>query len=167
MSRECPLCHSIFESTHRQKVYCSRRCGWLYRGRMKPKSADWADGHQPMRTSSCMGCRKAMLTRASRPLCDSCRLRRRREHSIRKNFRRRSAKLGERYAIEQVAWRDGWTCHLCDKPVDPALSYPDPMSASRDHVLPISLGGIDEAENVRLAHWICNSRRGARPLEAA
>ena len=37
------------------------------------------------------------------------------------------------------------------------------MSASIDHVVPISHGGLDAWHNVRLAHWICNVRRSDRP----
>jgi 5-methylcytosine-specific restriction endonuclease McrA len=34
------------------------------------------------------------------------------------------------------------------------------MGASLDHVVPISKGGTDEPENLKLAHFICNVRKG-------
>ena len=61
--------------------------------------------------------------------------------------------------------RDGWVCQLCIEPVDPELRYPDHMSASLDHVIPLSRGGHHTWENVQLAHLICNTRKCARIAE--
>jgi 5-methylcytosine-specific restriction endonuclease McrA len=36
------------------------------------------------------------------------------------------------------------------------------MSATLDHVVPISVGGEHTRENVRCAHLRCNARRGNR-----
>jgi 5-methylcytosine-specific restriction endonuclease McrA len=58
--------------------------------------------------------------------------------------------------------RDGWACNICSEPVDRDLSWPDPMSPSLDHVLPLSLGGHHTMENVALAHLSCNVRKGNR-----
>lgn len=58
--------------------------------------------------------------------------------------------------------RDAWVCGICGRPVDKALTYPDPMSASVDHITPISLGGAHTPENVRCTHLRCNVRRGNR-----
>jgi 5-methylcytosine-specific restriction endonuclease McrA len=35
------------------------------------------------------------------------------------------------------------------------------MSATFDHLIPVSDGGTDAPVNLRLAHLSCNSRRGA------
>jgi len=58
--------------------------------------------------------------------------------------------------------RDGWACNICSEPVDRNISWPDPMSPSLDHVLPLSLGGHHTMENVALAHLSCNVRKGNR-----
>lgn len=57
--------------------------------------------------------------------------------------------------------RDNFTCQLCDGPVDMALPGKDRWAATLDHIIPWSLGGIDDESNLRLAHRSCNSRRGA------
>lgn len=57
--------------------------------------------------------------------------------------------------------RDEWICGLCSEPVDRRASYPDPMSASLDHILPLSKGGHHTLSNVQLAHLACNVRKGA------
>jgi 5-methylcytosine-specific restriction endonuclease McrA len=44
--------------------------------------------------------------------------------------------------------------------VNKHLEYNDPMSATIDHIIPISLGGRHCAENVQLAHRICNNKKG-------
>ena len=80
-------------------------------------------------------------------------------------YRRRAWKHGngdcERFARTEIGERDGWVCWLCDLPVDPALNWPDRMCQSLDHVVPLSLGGTHTRDNSRIAHWICNVRRGA------
>jgi hypothetical protein len=63
---------------------------------------------------------------------------------------------------EFVFNRDNWICQLCSEPVDRSLTYPDLMSASIDHIKFVKDGGLHTLHNVRLAHYICNVRRGAR-----
>jgi len=53
-----------------------------------------------------------------------------------------------------------------ERPVDAELRFPDPLSASLDHVLPLARGGRHTRENVRLTHLRCNVRRGATTLLA-
>jgi 5-methylcytosine-specific restriction endonuclease McrA len=54
-----------------------------------------------------------------------------------------------------------WTCGICHKSIDRTLIYPDHGYRSIDHVIPLSLGGEHTYDNARIAHWICNVRRGA------
>lgn len=58
--------------------------------------------------------------------------------------------------------RDEWLCHLCGEDVDPDLSHPDPLSASLDHIVPLSLGGSHTEDNVACAHLRCNLSKGNR-----
>ncbi len=52
-------------------------------------------------------------------------------------------------------------CALCGKPVDFSLKWPDPMSATIDHIIPVSKGGSPDAiENMQLAHLSCNRVKG-------
>lgn len=68
----------------------------------------------------------------------------------------------ERFDPREVFERDGWVCQICDRPVSPSLRWPDPMSASLDHVIPLAALGEHSRGNTQLAHWICNVRKGAR-----
>lgn len=58
--------------------------------------------------------------------------------------------------------RDGWRCGLCATPVDKSLPYPNPRSASLDHIEPLSLGGKHITTNVQIAHLDCNVAKGNR-----
>lgn len=56
---------------------------------------------------------------------------------------------------DHVIDRDGLICGLCGEPVE--LS-----DVHIDHILPRSLGGLDRAENLQVAHSLCNMRKGNR-----
>lgn len=62
----------------------------------------------------------------------------------------------------RVFERNGWICALCGDPVDRAAVWPDKLSASLDHIIPLSLGGEHVLTNVQCSHWGCNRAKGAR-----
>lgn len=81
------------------------------------------------------------------------------------DLRRRALKVGaecEYVQPAEVYVRDGWICGLCYAPVDPLTTYPDPQSASLDHVVPLSKGGPHTYANTQLAHLSCNVAKGNR-----
>ena len=78
---------------------------------------------------------------------------------------KRGAAAAERFTVAGIFERDGWTCGICLEPVEARLAWPDPMSASLDHVIPLSVGGAHTPENVQCAHLVCNTRKGARLAE--
>jgi hypothetical protein len=90
---------------------------------------------------------------------EQCREDRRRAVNQRKNLRRRAGG-SVAMSVGEVGDRDGWRCHLCGKRVNRGLLWPHPMSASRDHLIPVVEGGSNDGWNLALAHWICNVRRG-------
>lgn len=63
---------------------------------------------------------------------------------------------------DEIGDRDAWRCGLCSNPVDRTLSWPEPMSASLDHIEPLSLGGKHARSNVQIAHLACNIAKGNR-----
>lgn len=90
--------------------------------------------------------------------------RRRRERWQQKNRRRRAILqevASEPYSLSEIAERDGFSCQLCDGPVDMAMRHPDPKSPSVDHIVPIAARGPDTRGNVQLAHLGCNASKGA------
>ena len=61
---------------------------------------------------------------------------------------------------EEILERDGWRCGICRKVIGKKFKYPHPRSKSIDHIVPLSHGGDDTAENKRAAHLGCNVARG-------
>lgn len=51
-------------------------------------------------------------------------------------------------------------CWICEKPMH-GLS-----DATYDHIIPASRGGTWDRWNLKLAHRLCNNRRGSAPAEA-
>lgn len=58
--------------------------------------------------------------------------------------------------------RDAGVCGLCGEHVDGRLRYPHPMSATVDHIVPVSRGGTQSDKNLQLAHARCNLLKGNR-----
>lgn len=97
-----------------------------------------------------------------------------------KDQRRRTSKTSSR--LRRAAYRDTYdgitdaliierdsrTCLMprCLNPAGraiPADAWPHPWSASIDHIIPLSIGGTDRADNKRSSHLRCNISRGAHP----
>ena len=63
-------------------------------------------------------------------------------------------------AQRAATWeRDGGVCYLCHEIIPADLSYPDPLSRSLDHVVPVSRGGDNSDDNLRWCHLACNQRK--------
>lgn len=81
-----------------------------------------------------------------------------------KNARRRARKRDafvEDVPRFEIFERDNWECRIlgCLYPgilVNPDASWPDPLSASVDHVIPLAKGGLHERVNLVCAHLHCN-----------
>ena len=75
----------------------------------------------------------------------------------------------EYYTRKHIFDRDGYDCYLCNEPVD--LSAPPVQGQPGwetyphiEHVVPLSRGGTDTLDNVRIAHAKCNIDKGVRLL---
>jgi hypothetical protein len=76
---------------------------------------------------------------------------------------KRSSKIsGEIISREAVFERDHWICGLCGLGIDSQLSWPDPWSATLDHIVPLTRGGAHRLSNVQAAHARCNISKGNR-----
>lgn len=80
------------------------------------------------------------------------------EQSRRRRARERGAAVGD--VDVDVLWTG--LCALCAEVVDRNLSWPDPMSKSLDHIVPLARGGAHAQDNLQWAHLVCNMRKGAR-----
>lgn len=94
----------------------------------------------------------AVFAVASDPTEDTEALEKRRASDRERKARQRTA----RNLILALAHRDGFTCSLCGEPM------PDVSDIEVDHVIPVSKGGSDDPENLKLAHSRCNLKKGNR-----
>lgn len=83
------------------------------------------------------------------------------DSSARARARKYGTKL-ETVEARRVFERDRWICQLCGRKINRMVSAPHPMSASLDHILPISRGGDHTYANTQLAHLRCNIAKGNR-----
>lgn len=76
--------------------------------------------------------------------------------------RARQARLFEEGLVSrrEIASRDKYRCGICGGRVSMAKKHPDPLAPSIDHVVPLSLGGGNDPQNLQLAHLRCNLRKG-------
>lgn len=65
---------------------------------------------------------------------------------------------------KRILLRTAEICALCGGYIDKSLKYPDPMSASVDHIIPVAKGGKSTMNNLQVAHLICNKNKGTKIL---
>lgn len=54
-------------------------------------------------------------------------------------------------------------CAICGLPVDKTLKYPNPLSPTVDHIIPVTKGGHpSDISNLQLAHRSCNRAKGTQ-----
>ena len=54
-------------------------------------------------------------------------------------------------------------CAICGRPVNFGLKFPDPWSATVDHIIPVSKGGSPaDIANMQLAHLQCNRMKASK-----
>lgn len=163
--RQCEVCSSLYEAPRVDSRYCSavcRRTSLNARRRARARAARAALGHR------CVFCDRPIGgdARSDKRFCsDSC-ARASRFNTNRADRRLRVEVEGKPTAMPRTAIyeRDGWTCMLCGKAIDRSRHHPDPMSASLDHVVPLSMGGTNAAENLQASHLACNISVGNKKL---
>lgn len=164
--RHCEYCFQPFESALPQQIFCSHDCR---KKGLSVRAMKWREENPKPDVYKyvCDKCqavveRKYRVTKGKfGRYCDKCRLKLRRARDRVKTVRRQSLTVKpSRLSCDEVAERDGFVCHICKGLVDMSLPRVGGFGATVDHVIPLSKGGSDYAENLRLAHWICNIKKG-------
>ena len=122
---------------------------------------------------TCLNC--GMIVAKARTVCDKCKLEAKRESYRRKDVKRRSnlrrVKRDKDISLKRLYDRDNGICYLCGKVCDfndskyidgifiVGNNYP-----TVEHIKPISLGGSDTWDNIKLACLYCNSKKGNREV---
>lgn len=162
----CKSCDKWFPAWRKQK-YCSKECAYkviLQRAKEDSKkngTANWKPS-----SHECKYCHREFIPKYGdkhRLFCSEKCSRKvaRADDKTNRRSRKLNAFVKRVYKIK-IYERDEWMCKLCGEPVDPRIEYPNLLSASLDHIVPLANGGTHEPNNVQLAHFICNSRKGNR-----
>ncbi len=151
--RECAQCGTSFLPKKRLQVACTRRCGWLYRGRRA------SAGRVPVQLYAklCQGCGVTFTPKhqnQQRYCSYQCRL---------KIYDARGSRIGKHDRLKILS-RDEWRCYLCRGPILQDCRWPEPLSGTVDHVIPWSVSHNDDPSNLKAAHWYCNKAKGDRVL---
>lgn len=160
-ARDCAVCGGTFLAKRHDARFCSRKCNQTTHANSSSKKCGAGECGRPVRAKDLCSMHWKRAHRAA-GLAPSEPWDERRKAN---RHKRRAQKLNlpaDAIRPLDVYERDEWVCGICALPVDRALSYPDPMSPSLDHVKPLSLGGHHVMGNVQLAHLSCNIRKGNR-----
>jgi len=152
-NKVCPACQIAFTGNTAAQRFCS------------PKCRSVVHRAQTLRTRACIDCNADLSGTPSKVRCKQCAVvhRKKRAQGQRHERRLKAGARSERFKPIAIFERDGWICQLCQEPVDPERIFPDQLSASLDHKVPLSLGGDHTAANSQLAHLACNIRRHNNP----
>ena len=64
---------------------------------------------------------------------------------------------------QRVIFSSQTNCGICGRAVDFDKKFPDPWSATLDHIIPVSKGGAPvDLENLQLAHLQCNRVKSSK-----
>ena len=120
---------------------------------------------------SCVDCKKqhTYFGRLSKRRCDACAEDRERSSRHKIAAKRRGAVAGHTVSRRLIYERDQGTCWICSRKVQRWEEWQGISSRRQarldflptlDHLRPLAKGGEHSAQNIRLAHFICNARRG-------
>lgn len=180
-NKRCPACAKAWRATatcvtcdadlsrRRSAKYCSQRCCDIDRGQIRAEPL-------PVKACALPACGLEFVpTKAVQRCCSESHGKKlwhvehpgqgyewndtRRDNYHRRRARKKATSTGRPVRLAEIRERDGSRCHLCERKV-PDKAWPHPLSASLDHVIPLSKGGIHDPSNVKLAHLRCNVEKG-------
>lgn len=158
--QRCPRCERDLDpeaftpsNRHRRGTWC-RDCYSQY-NRLRYGPLKCVDCEQPYeradrRVRRCPSCVEAQRERTAR---------RRQQRGLGPEPKALGYRRSKDYKAECAVAQRG--CALCGLPIDYALEFPDRMSFSVDHIIPLGRGGaVIDQTNLQPSHLSCNARRG-------
>ena len=168
--RACEICQTQFTTGKKTQVTCSRPCSYERIKRLSTQRWQEEKLSKPaFKVETCKWCNEEMQIpsdfKGVIKYHAECKKPARQSQYRIKSVRRQGVKKGATISHDQVAERDGYKCYLCNELVDMSLSRTSRFGATLDHVMPLSKGGQDTMDNVKLTHWICNILKSDKTLE--
>lgn len=147
--------------------YATCRCGAVYIIRPRRlhcpphiSKAGQPSAYRPVQPSArvCTHCGASFYAKGQQTYCS--------QPCAKRAFRDKRRALERNAFVEpvfrnRIYERDGWICQLCRRRVKRDVVVPHPLAATIDHVIPLADGGMHRYANVQLAHFGCNSKKGA------
>jgi hypothetical protein len=168
----CAWCGLAFNARNARIKYCSPHCASKsgYESSKGKRLAILRERYilKPPHAITCIDCGETSNVKGHTKRCPPCRVINARAAKRDANKKREAQKRGvdgittECIKVAYIYDRDAWRCGVCGKRVDKALTYPHPMSASLDHIVPLAHSGTHTKANTQLAHLICNVRKSDR-----
>lgn len=172
---ECVICGKPFHTKQPQQKTCGdERCKYYYRLMQHRIRNHKYQESKPVKMITyelreCKECGElfSVDSRLTNVYCsDECR---RKHYNIARDHRIPKAQRIDKISLKRLYKRDKGICYLCGgvcdwndwKVSEKGNPYPGDNYPTRDHVIPVSRGGLDSWENVRLAHWKCNLDKSA------
>lgn len=161
---ECATAFAPNKKSGRRQLFCSAKC------RDRERNRRWVAEHGIQRSAAYyrdhpekQEARRAKSAERTRRVGWT-------EQRRANSQKRRALRIGataESIKALDIYKRDKWRCYLCGDAIDKALAHPDPMSASLDHCVPLTNGGLHVPLNLKAAHLRCNCAKGNRPVDQA
>lgn len=160
--RRCSKCEAV---KHPSEFYSSG--GWCAECHRAHSRRNYVPTRLPLPACYCVECgekfrpfRRTDIT-CTRNCADQ---RARRFGRLESNLTRAMRRLVQVEVVssEVVFDRDDWICQICHEDIPRDSSWPDALSASLDHILPLSRGGEHSYVNCQASHLGCNRSKGAK-----
>ena len=163
--RMCDVCGAIFIPKSNRQISCSREC-FLKKYNETRNARRAATRPEPIE-KVCPICGGTFFSDPWREKkycserCAKAKQRKRHDKRIPRDRRKDNIKLKDLFK------RDGGKCYICGGDCDwndwrtnkAGNKYPGDSYPTIDHILPVSRGGYDAWDNVRLACWKCNMEK--------
>ena len=142
----CVVCNKEFETYSKRQICCSKEC-LLIRHKKPLKEVN----------NICVWCGKEFKSNRIGKFCSrSCSTKCRDTNTLHNRPYKINNSKQNKVFRNLIGERDNWICNICGNIVDKELKYPNPMSASLDHIIPLSKGGEHNENNVHISHLYCN-----------
>lgn len=164
----CPRCAAIEKENRQREKDNRKRIAEEERVRKAEEKAKAAEEKEKAKLHECPVCGR-LTTRKLYCSKDCANKVNNKNNEIKRNRKIKGAMVDKDITLQRLYERDHGICYLCGEVCDWSdkeerdgviicgNSYP-----SIDHVIPLSRGGDHSWQNVRLAHRICNTKKGAK-----
>lgn len=151
--KRCPECDETLTEEQKSKIITRLKVAQF---KEETKKIDY----EQMKLKQCPQCKSFFFGFDDLECCSKeCYEQKRKQYinHYKETKKRKSRTKDSRHiTLQELYIRDKGICWICGGKVNMNLDHNDEMYGSIDHVIPISKGGMDSWDNVKLAHRRCN-----------